>query len=108
MMKLYREAQLLMSDLEVANTFYKRLRGMIRRPISALYIPRCNSIHTYFMHKPIDVLFLDKNGEILFISRNVRSRRLRMCRRAAHVLELDAHMAEQLELLEGQQLRIEK
>ena len=106
-MKLYRESQLIMNDIEVANTFYKRLRGMIRRPISALYIPRCNSIHTYFMHKAIDVLFLDKTGKILFISRNVGSKQLRMWRRAAHVLELEANMAEHFGLSEGQYLRIE-
>ncbi len=107
-MNVYREQQLVISGVDVANTFYKRLRGMIRRPISALYIPHCNSIHTYFMHKPIDVLFLDKSGKILSISPNVRSKRLRMWKRASHVLELDANMANQLGLYEGMQLRLEE
>ena len=66
-MKLYADQQLLIDDVDVANSYFKRLRGMIRRPISALYIPRCNSIHTFFMHKSIDVLFLNKQLKIIYI-----------------------------------------
>jgi len=32
---------------------------------SALHIVPCNSIHSFFMRFPIDVVFLDKHGKIL-------------------------------------------
>ena len=32
-----------------------------------LCFPRCNSIHTFFMQKPIDVIMTDKNYNILYI-----------------------------------------
>lgn len=103
-MKLYVDQQLLINDVDVANSYFKRLRGMIRRPISALYIPRCNSIHTFFMHKPIDVLFLNKQLKILYIARNVDPRKIRTYKKAAHVLELDVNLVDQLGLYEGQQV----
>ena len=104
-MDVYAGEQLVIRDVEVASTYFKRLRGMIRRPLRALFIPRCNSIHTYFMKKPIDVVFLDKGLQILHISKNVKPSRLRVFGKAAHVLELDAFLSEQMGLAEGHQLR---
>jgi uncharacterized membrane protein (UPF0127 family) len=52
----------------IANTFFQRLRGLLGRkelvPGEALYIPNCSSIHTLFMWFPIDVVFLNKKGEV--------------------------------------------
>ena len=107
-MDVYVGEKLLLRDVEEAKTYLKRLRGMIRRPISSLYIPRCHSIHTFFMKKPIDVIFLDQEMNIVWIAKNVLPRQIRMSKRAAHVLELDAHMADQLGLGEGQSLTLVK
>jgi uncharacterized membrane protein (UPF0127 family) len=35
------------------------------RPDEGVYLSPCKSIHTYFMHYPIDVLFLDGKGMVL-------------------------------------------
>jgi uncharacterized membrane protein (UPF0127 family) len=52
----------------VATTFYQRTRGLLGRAAvkngEGLYIPRCKSIHTFFMRFPIDVLFLDKDNAV--------------------------------------------
>lgn len=107
-MNVYVEERLVIRDLEVAKSFFKRLRGMIQRPISALYFPHCNSVHTFFMQKPIDIVFLDRQYRIQRISREVEPRRFRMSGKSAHVLELDATLADKLDLRVGDSLRFEE
>lgn len=54
----------LVSRLEVANTLWSRTKGLLGRremaPDSALWILRCNSVHTFFMKFPIDLVFVDR------------------------------------------------
>lgn len=54
---------------KVAATFWTRLVGLLNRNSlekgEALVLKPANSIHTFFMRFPIDVLFLDKNGKII-------------------------------------------
>ena len=53
----------------VAVSFGQRLRGLIGQGSlgegEGLYIPRCSSIHTFFMRFPIDVVFLDGENRVL-------------------------------------------
>ena len=53
----------------IAETPFKRIKGLLGRKDfkagQALIIRPCNSIHTFFMRFPIDVLFLDKNNRIV-------------------------------------------
>ena len=58
----------------------------------ALLLPRCASIHTFGMRFPIDVAFLDGDGLVLRVIRDLPPRRFRKCRRAAACLE--AHTGE--------------
>ncbi len=52
-----------------ARTFCERLRGLMFRPSiapgEALVLFGDNSIHTFFMRFPIDVLYLDREGRVL-------------------------------------------
>ena len=52
-----------------ADTIFKRMRGLLGRKSmnkgEALIITPANSIHTFFMRFPIDILFLDKNNKII-------------------------------------------
>lgn len=61
--------------VEKANTFHMRLKGLMGRktipPDRALVIYPCISVHTWFMRFPIDVVFLDKSGQVLWIIRNM-------------------------------------
>jgi uncharacterized membrane protein (UPF0127 family) len=56
-------------EVIVASNFFKRMKGLLGkkelRPNQALVLKPCNSIHTFFMHFPIDVLFVDKNNRII-------------------------------------------
>ena len=50
-------------DLKYCNNFFDRFKGfMFKKNINlCLCFPKCNSIHTFFMLKPIDVIMTDKN-----------------------------------------------
>ena len=52
-----------------AEGFWDRFRGlMMRRELpmgEGLHLVPCDSIHTFFMRIPIDVLFLDAEGRVL-------------------------------------------
>ena len=67
------------AEFMVAESFAARLRGMLgRSPIAAnglplvMAFPRCSSVHTCLMAYPIDIAFIDRNGNILARYENVR------------------------------------
>ena len=72
------------AEFVVAESFAVRLRGMLgRSPIAANGLPLvmafscCSSVHTCFMAYPIDIAFIDRNGNVLARYENVRP--WRMC-----------------------------
>jgi uncharacterized protein len=54
---------------ELATRALDRMRGLLGRDGldagTGLVIDPCNSIHTFFMRFPIDVLFLDVEGDVI-------------------------------------------
>ena len=60
--------------LKICNKFFNRFKGfMFTKNINkCLCFPKCNSIHTFFMLKPIDVIMTDKNYKILYIFKNIK------------------------------------
>ena len=67
------------AEFVVAESFVVRLRGMLgRRPVAVnslplvMAFPQCSSVHTCFMAYPIDIVFIDRNGNILARYENVR------------------------------------
>lgn len=112
MPKLYHTAtgDCLAERLEIANTFWTRLRGlMLRRGLAAgqaLWIRPCNGVHTFWMRFAIDVVFLDREMRVIKLVENMRPFRLTTPRRAARsVVELPAHTIAQTGLRLGDQLR---
>ena len=61
-------------DVKMCINIFNRFAGfMLKKNINKiLCFPRCNSIHTLFMLKPIDVVMADKNGKILYIFKNIK------------------------------------
>ncbi|MCM8789645.1 MAG: DUF192 domain-containing protein [Candidatus Omnitrophica bacterium] len=53
----------------LADTPLSRLKGLLGRKQlnigEGIILRPCSSIHTFFMHFPIDILFLDKNNKII-------------------------------------------
>ena len=58
----------IIAEIFIADTFIKRFSGFMFRKkphYEAILIKPCNSIHTFFMKFPIDVLFIDENMEVV-------------------------------------------
>ena len=55
-------------EIEIARHFWRRAIGLLgRRSLGAhqgLLITPCDSVHTFFMRWPIDVVFIDRAGTI--------------------------------------------
>jgi len=82
----------LLKKAEHCESFWKRLRGfMFRGDLKtgdSLFFPECNSIHTFFVKKPLKIIFLD---EALVPVREIKTlppRRFAFCKKAKHVLEI--------------------
>jgi uncharacterized protein len=79
-------------EIIVARSPWSRLLGLALRrrppPGRALLIPRCRSVHTFGMCFALDLVWLDAEGRVLAIDREVGPWRVRSCRGAAAVLEL--------------------
>lgn len=82
------------AHLVVAERFCDRLLGMtVRPPVTAgglplaMAFPRCASVHTCFMRYPLDVVFIDRGGDILRVCESVVPWRLLSCAGAFAALE---------------------
>ena len=62
-------------DAEVAETFAERAKGLIGRkslaPGTGMLMTKCNCIHTFVMRFPIDATFLDREGKVVKVVRNI-------------------------------------
>ena len=96
-------------DVAVARSFWGRFRGlMLRREMAsgeALLIEPSGSIHTAFMRFPIDVVFLDREKQVLKVAENVRPFRAALSR-GHSALELNAGCAGRANIGEGDRLVI--
>ncbi len=104
---------ILAEDIFVANTFFPRIKGLIGRefllPGQAIILEPCNSIHTFFMRFPIDVLFVNRDYGVIKTILNLCPNRVSsICWHSARVIELPAgkinstntQLQDYLELLE--------
>ena len=64
--------------IKVCNNIFNRFLGlMFKKNIDyGLCFPKCNSIHTFFMKIPIDVIMTDKNYNILYIFNNLKPNKI--------------------------------
>jgi len=98
--------------IEKADTFWKRLIGLIGRknlaPCTGMLIAPCHSIHMLFMRFSIDAVFIDKDFRIKKIVPNIKPWcGLAFCFDAWAVIELNAGEAFRLKLAIGQTLKLE-
>lgn len=109
MSKLMREQNELVAKLKVATTFFSRFLGLMgRRSLpsdEAILFPRCNSIHTFFMRFPIDVVFLSAEGDVVAAVRSLSPWRMTFPKKGIkHTLELAPGSIDRLKIAEGQKL----
>ena len=98
--------------VEVADTSEKRRVGLLKHarlePGSGLWIVPCESVHTFFMKFPIDLVYLDKQQKVRKVRHAVPAWRLSACLSAYSILELPAGTAEESGTLPGDELSFEK
>lgn len=89
-------------------TFFERNRGLLGCKELAeghgMLIAPCNSIHTFFMKIPIDVVFLSRDNRIIRMRHNMKPQRFAMSGGASSVLELMAGQIHISKLQNGDQL----
>lgn len=94
MYKLYQNSQVIVDQIEYADSFLKRLRGYMfykQAPVKAIAFKPCNSIHTFFMRFDIDVLFLDHEMMVIKKIDHLQKRKMiPPVKYASYVLETPA------------------
>jgi uncharacterized protein len=98
--------------VELADTSETRRVGLLKHarlePGSGLWIVPCESVHTFFMKFPIDLVYLDKERKVRKVRHAVPAWRLSACLTAHSILELPAGTAEKSGTLPGDELVMEK
>jgi uncharacterized protein len=89
----------------VAATPWARMRGLLGRDElprgEGILLRPAGSIHTFFMRFPIDAVFLDGEGTVVGVERNMKPWRMARRSGAKSVLELPANVAN---VADGQKL----
>lgn len=94
--------------VEVANTFFSRLKGLLGRDAlpegEGLYIVPCDAIHMMGMRFAIDTVFVDRSLTVLSVVPDVPIGGKASCRGAHGVFELPAGTAARCGVSRGDKL----
>lgn len=101
--------QIVADKVILAKSFMSRLKGLMGHPGldrgEGMLLSPCNSIHTFFMRFPIDVVFLSRDNEIIESVHSMLPWRLSSIHwKAASVLELPGGSLEDIDVVKGQHL----
>ncbi len=101
----------LATQLTKAHTGATRNKGLLGResllPGEGLWIAPCESVHTFFMRFPIDLVYLDRKLKVRKVRHSVGAWRLSACLAAYSVLELPAGTAAATRTVRGDTMEIE-
>lgn len=83
------------TQVGIADTFWRRLRGLLGRPPlqagEGLLLRPCRAVHMHGMKYPLDVIFLDRSGAVVAIYEHLApGAKTRWHRPAYEALELPA------------------
>lgn len=74
--------------VKTLRTFWERLSGIKTASSQAyIYFPSCQSLHTFGVKAPLDLIWLDRNLKVVRVDTSVPANRIRFCRHAWGVLE---------------------
>lgn len=85
-------------EIKTANSFRTRLMGLMgQKDIDyGIIFPHCNSIHTFFMKEPIDVIGLNNENQVIYIYHSVPKNKIIKVTgnmKKTHILELPNNMS---------------
>ena len=96
---------------ELADTSSKRRTGLLKHerlePGEGLWIVPCESVHTFFMKFPIDLVYLDKRRKVRKVRHAMPAWRLSACLTAHSILELPAGTVARTGTAVGDELIVE-
>ncbi len=103
--------RVLFSKCRVARSFMARFLGLMGRASlpkdEAIVFPKCNSIHTFFMRFPIDVVMVDANGKVVVVREALAPWRMTLPRfDVKHTIEMSAFRSSELGIKCGLKLDI--
>ena len=97
--------------IDVADTSAKRRTGLLKhKGLEAgqgLWIVPCESVHTFFMKFPIDLVYIDRHQRVRKVRARVGPWRMSLCLTAHSILELPAGAIERTGTASGDQLVFE-
>lgn len=111
MAQLRRSNQTLIENVTIAKSFWARSKGLLGHSSlpaqEAMWILRCNSIHTLFMRFPIDCVFVNRELVVQKVFSNVKPWRLiPPVWGASSVIEMAAGQVDKFSLKQGEQLNV--
>ncbi|MCE5299385.1 MAG: DUF192 domain-containing protein [Spirochaetia bacterium] len=110
-MRLVKDGKTIASRVDVPSTFVGRAAGLLGRgdiPAGyAMFFRNCNSIHTFFMKIPIDVIMTDSKGSVVYCA-TVKPWRVAACLRAGDTFEMMAGSIEKLGIVSGDKVELQK
>lgn len=99
----------LFEHVDKTASMWERLRGLLGRSGLAsdqgLFIEPCPSVHTFGMRFAIDVVFLDQEGTVKKVVKQLKPLRMAGCRRAHSTLELAAGQIDTKQIKTGDVLQ---
>ena len=103
--------KLLASKVIMADTFMTRLKGlMFKKNLekdTAMLIHPCNSVHTFFMKFSLDILFISKEYEVIYVIENMLPGKTSpLIRKAMGVLEFTSGTIEKTNTKKGDFLNV--
>ena len=103
-----RDDSVVCAHTEVADTMWRRLRGLLGRASLAqgdgMLFRGESSIHSAFMRFRFDAVFMDRDLRVLALAENIPPWRARSARGARNILELSAGEISRTGLAIGDQL----
>jgi uncharacterized protein len=100
------------ASIDIADTSGKRRTGLLKHsglaPGEGLWIVPCESVHTFFMKFPIDLVYLDKKHTVRKVRHAVKPWRMSACFSAYSIVELPSGAARESGTTAGDQLQVEK
>ncbi len=99
------------SAIDSAETSSERRVGLLKHSGlddgAGLWIVPCESVHTFFMKFPIDLVYLDREKKVRAVVRRLVPWRVSMCLAAHSILELPPGTIDRTNTQKGDQLVLE-